>query len=156
MFGCRAPHLYCLCTRVPCLVEVVNSATLLQKILPVCTWCQASYGSVTWKVLSNYMWGCDSALSSNQTICTYKILKLIGDCIVPGIKGVTGRGHIVMMDGMLWKGHAHRATIGMTNTTQVLRSLASLAANTHHGGLTMRGYEARTVDETVMPILAEY
>jgi hypothetical protein len=62
-----------------------------------------------------------------------------------------------MMDGMLWKGHAHRATTDMTNTTQVLTSLAaSLAANTHRGGLTMKGYEARTVDETVMPILAEY
>lgn len=86
----------------------------------------------------------------------YKIVMLIYDCIVSGIKGVTGLGHIVMMGGMLWKGHAHRATTGMTNTTQVLTSLAaSLAANTYRGDLTMTGYGAKNVDETVMPILAE-
>jgi hypothetical protein len=82
---------------------------------------------------------------------------LIWDCIVPGIKGVTGQGHIVTMDGTVWKGHAHRATTGMTNTIQVLTSLAaSLAASIHRGGWMMTGYEARTVDETVIPILAEY
>lgn len=62
-----------------------------------------------------------------------------------------------MMDGMLWKGHAHRAMTGMTNTTQVLTSLAaSLAANTYRGDLMMTGYGVKNVDETVMPILAEY
>lgn len=74
-----------------------------------------------------------------------------------GIKGVTGQGHVVTMDGTVWKGHAHRATTGMTNTTQVLTSLAaSLAANTHHGGWMMTGYEAKTVNEIVIPILVEY
>jgi hypothetical protein len=79
---------------------------------------------------------------------------LIWDYIVPGTKGDTGQGHVVTMDGVVWKGHVRRATTGTTNTTQVLTSLAaSHAANTYRGGLMMTGYAARTVDETVIPLL---
>jgi hypothetical protein len=86
-----------------------------------------------------------------------KIVMLVWDCVVTGIKGVTGPGHAATMDGMVWRGRAHRATTGTTNTTPVPRSsAASLAANTHRGGWTTTEYEARTVDETVMPVLEEY
>jgi hypothetical protein len=80
---------------------------------------------------------------------------LMWDCVVPGIKGGTGPGHAVMTDGTVWRGRARRATTGTTNTTRVpTSSVASLATNTHRVRRTTIDYEARTVDETVMPVLA--
>jgi len=77
-------------------------------------------------------------------------------CLILGIKGVTDQGHVVTMGGVVWKGHVHRVMTTMTNTIQLQTSLAaSHAANTLHEDWMMRGYEARTVDETVISVLAE-
>jgi hypothetical protein len=167
MFDCRLSDLYCICSRMPCLVEAVNSDTLWQNFFFPGMWCHDPENYFQWHVLQ---WFAHIFVESHRTVTwtvgavsegialtkqKLYIVMLMWDCVVPGIKGDTGRGHAVMMDGTVWRGRAHRATTGMTNTTQVpISSAPSLAANTHCVRRRTIDYEARTVDETVMPILA--